>query len=183
MAVLVLVGVLIFAALTIALLLRTGKSQAIQAWLDRALPPVRRLNDCLSAGRFAAILSMMLRSGYPLEEALPLIEDAMQNRRARSKIATCRARMAEGATPPVSIEASGLFDPLHNKMVHIAFLAGQADGAMEKLSDLYQERMDTSISRLVAMIEPTLVILLSVIIGAILLSVMLPMISIISSML
>ena len=183
MVVLMLVGVFILAALAVALLMRTGKNQAIQAWLGRVFPPVRRLNDCLAAGRFAANMSMMLRSGYPLEEALPLIEDTMQNRRAHAKIRDCRARMEAGESFPDAIEAAGLFDPLHNKMVHIAVLAGQTDVTMDKLAGLYQERMDTDVSRLVAMIEPTLVILLSVIIGAILLSVMLPMISIISSML
>ena len=52
-----------------------------------------------------------------------------------------------------------------------------------KIADLYEEQVEEGISRLVAIIEPTLIALLSIVIGAILLSVMLPMAGILSSML
>jgi type IV pilus assembly protein PilC len=60
-------------------------------------------------------------------------------------------------------------------------MTGQTENVMAELADMYQDQMDNDISRLIVMIEPTMVVMLSVIIGAILLAVMLPMISIMSS--
>ena len=59
---------------------------------------------------------------------------------------------------------------------------GQVDSVMAKLAELYQENTDDRISRLVSMIEPTMVAVLSIIIGVILLSVMLPLAALMASM-
>ncbi len=183
MVVLVVAGVALVGALIVALLLRTGKRQAILSWLSRIFPPVRHLNKCLVAGRFASNMSMMLGSGYPLEESLPLIQDALEDQTGRAKVQQCIEAMHNGKAFPDAIAGAGMFDPLHNKMIQMGFATGQTDSVMAKLADLYQEQMDNDISRLVAMIEPSMVVVLSIIIGAILLSVMLPMVSIMSSIL
>jgi len=145
--------------------------------------PLRRMNERLATGRFASNLGMTLKSGYPLSEALELIEGVMADPEASAKIGQCRRKMLDGATFPNAIADTHMFDELHDKMIQIGFMTGQTDSVMEKLAGIYQERNEQDIARLVSLIEPTLVILLSVIIGAILLSVMLPMVSIISSIL
>ncbi|MCL2544892.1 MAG: type II secretion system F family protein [Clostridia bacterium] len=183
MAVLIAVGVLILVALVIALLMRTSKRRAVAAWLGKIFPPVRRMAERIAAGRFAANLGMMLKSGYPLQEALPLIEGVMDESDARAKVRLCGEEMLAGEPFPKAVADVRLFEDLHNKMIQIGFMTGQTETVMEKLAGIYQERNEQDVSRMVAMIEPTLVIMLSVIIGAILLSVMLPMISIISSIL
>jgi type IV pilus assembly protein PilC len=61
--------------------------------------------------------------------------------------------------------------------------AGREDQVMGKIAGLYEEQVEEGIDRLVAIIEPTLIALLAVVIGAVLLSVMLPMAGILSSML
>ena len=52
---------------------------------------------------------------------------------------------------------------------------------MQKMADLYEQEVDASVNRMVAVIEPVLVGVLSVVIGAILLSVMLPLMGVMSS--
>jgi type IV pilus assembly protein PilC len=59
---------------------------------------------------------------------------------------------------------------------------GREDQVLAKLSELYEEQVEDDITRLVAIIEPTLVAMLSIVIGAVLLSVMLPMAGILSSL-
>ena len=68
-------------------------------------------------------------------------------------------------------------------MIRMGVAAGREDQVMGKIADLYEEQVEDGISRLVAIIEPTLIALLAVVIGAVLLSVMLPMAGILSSML
>lgn len=181
--VLIIVGVLMVLALLIGVLMKTPKRQAVINLLSRIIRPVRTLRRSQIARRFAANLSMMMGSGYPLEEALELIEGVMDDPMGREQVGVCRRRMAEGETFPQAVMASGIFDPLHAKMIQMGFATGKTDQVMGKLANLYEEQLDTSITRMVAFIEPTMVVVLSVIIGAILLSVMLPMVSIMSSIL
>lgn len=181
MAVLILAGLAILAGLLIGLLLRTSKRFEVLHFLGKLIPPVHRLNACITAGRFASNMSMMLASGFPLEESLPLIEDVMTDPKGREKIRECKVLMEKETPFPDAISAVGMFEPLHDKMIQIGHMTGQTENVMADLADIYQDQMDNDISRLIVMIEPTMVTLLSVIIGAILLAVMLPMISIMSS--
>ena len=67
-------------------------------------------------------------------------------------------------------------------MVKMGAATGREDQVLAKLASLYEEQVEDDITRLVAIIEPTLVALLSIVIGAVLLSVMLPMAGILSSL-
>ena len=67
-------------------------------------------------------------------------------------------------------------------MIRMGVAAGREDQVMAKIAGLYEEQVEDGIDRLVAIIEPTLIALLAVVIGAVLLSVMLPMAGILSSM-
>ena len=74
-----------------------------------------------------------------------------------------------------------LFSGLYARLIQTGERAGRRDDVMRQMAVRYEEEIDDSLSTLVAVIEPTLVVLLSVIIGGILLSVMLPLISILSA--
>ncbi len=176
--VLIAVAALIVLLLIIVLLLRTKLRQQVIQFVCVIFPPLKRIYRCMAASRFAANMSMMLSSGYPLEQSLPLIEAVFDDPGAKRKIGVCIDQMGEGKTFPEAIAKADLFDKLHNKMIQIGFLSGQTDAVMHTLAGLYDEEMDSSISRLVALIEPVMVALLTVVIGGILLSVMLPLVSI-----
>ena len=82
---------------------------------------------------------------------------------------------------PEAVEQANIFDPLYGRMIRLGFAAGKTDTVMDKLSEVYEADMDERIGHLVSLIEPTLVTVLSLIIGAILLAVMLPMVSILTT--
>ena len=93
-----------------------------------------------------------------------------------------REHLEAGSTFAEAVTETGLFDELHNRMVTMGSATGREDQVLGKLAELYEEQVEDDITRLVAIIEPTLVALLSVVIGAVLLSVMLPMAGILSSL-
>ena len=65
-------------------------------------------------------------------------------------------------------------------MISIGYKTGALDSLMEKISSTYEEEIDQRLARLISVLEPTLVVILSVIVGLILLSVMLPLLGIMS---
>ena len=81
-----------------------------------------------------------------------------------------------------AVSKSKLFDGLHDRMIRMGVAAGREDQVMAEIAQQTEEEAEEGIARLVGIIEPTLVALLSVVIGAILLAVMLPMAGILSSM-
>lgn len=66
-------------------------------------------------------------------------------------------------------------------MIAVGFITGHIDGVMRKIADNYEKETDRKIHSIISVIEPTLVIFLSIVVGLILLSVILPLMGIMSS--
>ncbi|MBP1577755.1 MAG: type II secretion system F family protein, partial [Oscillospiraceae bacterium] len=79
------------------------------------------------------------------------------------------------------ITMSSIFPGIFARMVAVGFKTGKVEEVFQKLADQYEQEISDDISSLVGVIEPTLVALLSVVVGLILLSVMLPLMGIMSS--
>ena len=124
---------------------------------------------------------MMMRSGYPLDQSLEMMKGLFDDKEMQEKMTKCHEAVSEGADFADTVEKLEIFEPLHNRMIHMGSKAGQTDHVMGTLADLYSEDLDNQINRLVSIIEPTLVALMSLIIGAILLAVMLPLLSVMGS--
>ena len=180
--VLILVGAVIVIAAVMFILFKTTMHDKIMDFVCKIFPPVADIRAKTAAGRFASVMSMMVSSGFPLEEALRLIPAVLSDEMAKRKVAKCSEMMENGESFPAAVEACGIFAGIHNKMIRVGFMSGQMDNVMSKLAGIYEEEIDDSIRRMVSLIEPTLVAVLSVIIGAVLLAVMLPLASIMSSM-
>lgn len=181
--VLVLVGVVIALVLTACLLLRTRHREPVMRVLRRVLPPIDRLNRKIAAARFAGVMAMMLDSGFPIEDALDVLPGVLPDPLSRASMASLREASERGEPFTDALLRSGFFEPLHARMIRMGALAGQTDRVMAKIAGIYEEEVDEGIGALVSVIEPCLVGLLAIVIGAVLLSVMLPMAGVISSIL
>lgn len=179
---LIVAGVFIILVLVLLLLLRMDHSGKTRRALFRLLSPLGKLNRRICAGRFSSTLAMMMRGGYPLDESLELIENLFEDPDVKKNVSICREEMSKGVAFPEAVEQTGLLEKLHCRMVSVGYRAGQTDLVMSKLAALYEEETDDQIARLVSTIEPSLVALMSIIIGAILLAVMLPLLSIMGGM-
>ena len=178
--VLVLLGILILAAAAGALLFKCGKGDFIRAAFVK-IPPVRRTLEKVSASRFASVLSMLLSSGYQMEEALEFLPAILPDRNSAEKVRRIGERVGQGETMPDAVEAEGIFPGLYGRMVAIGQRTGALDSVMGKLAAIYEEEADAAIQSLTGAIEPLLVGVLSLAVGAILFSVMLPLLGVMSS--
>ena len=193
--VLALVLVFVLAALACVLLLRSkkrdralaalksGRREQVLAGLKKAFPPLRRLSMRLASSRAASVLAMMLSSGFPLEQALEMVPLVLPDEEAAGEIAQIREKMGEGVSFSDALTGSRLFDEIHRQMLRMGIAAGREDQVMAKIAETYEQQAEEGISDLVSIIEPTMVAALSIVIGAVLLSVMMPMAGIISSIL
>ncbi len=180
--ILALVALIVIAVVVGVVLMRTKHREKVMNLVQRILPALQRLNKKLSASRVASVLSMMLSGGFPTDEALEMTSNVLDDRDAAQKVKDIRAKLESGSTFAEAVTSTNLFDDLHNRMITMGSATGQEDQVLGKLASLYEEQVEDGITRLVAIIEPTLVALLSVVIGAVLLSVMLPMAGILTSL-
>ena len=180
---LVIVGVVVLAVLTCVILTRTSMKDKVLNGLRNMFVPVRNLSRKLASSRVASVLSMMLSGGFPLEESLELVPSVLNDNVAAGEVETLRKKMEDGTSFSDALTGSSLFDEMYNRMIRMGVAAGREDQVMERIARVYEEQVEDDIANLVSIIEPTLVALLSIVIGAILLSVMLPMAGIITSIL
>lgn len=178
---LVLVGVFTLLLIVAGILLRTSRRDSMLALLSGMLPSVRRVNARLSTARYASALSMMLTAGYPVEDAISLAPSVITDQKRRRQAELAAAELLNGRSFAQAAEKSALFDPMHEKMIRFGAAAGKIDAVMDKLSGIYMQEADEAVHAVVAMIEPALVAVLSIVIGGILLSVMLPLLSVLSA--
>ena len=176
------VGLAVLAILAAAVLLRSKHREKVLSIVEKLFPPVQRLGKKLSASRVASVLSMMLSGGFPMGEALEMTSKVLSDKAAADQVGAIRGGLESGKSFADAVAETQLFSELHNRMITMGSATGREDQVLGRLAGLYEEQVEDDISRLVAIIEPTLVALLSLVIGAVLLAVMLPMAGILSSL-
>ena len=180
--VLSLIAVMIIAVVTVVILMRTKHRDRVMAFLRKLLPPVQRVSHKLSSSRIAGMLGMMLSGGFPIENAIDMAANALDDEQSIAKVNEIKKSMDGGEPFADAVASSGLFTDFYNRILKIGAASGHEPQVMTKIAEVYEEQVEDDLSRLISLIEPVLVALLSIVIGAILLSMMLPMASVMSSL-
>ena len=177
--ILVIAGIAICAGLVYVFLRRSANGRIkLAEWYELVF---KKLSVRTSASRFAHVVSLMLYSGLDYDESLQFAEDLMESPRSKTMIAKIRDSLGGDIVFSEAIAQSGLFAPMYAGMIKVGQETGAMDETMARVATMLQDDLERQIGRIVSVIEPALVIFLSVVVGAILLSVMLPLLGIMSS--
>lgn len=178
----VLVGILAGIVLIIFYMTRTENGRKQRMKLCRHFRFFRELSDKISACRFAGGMYLTLKSGLNPERGLEFSEKLIADSCFREKVLSCKEKLEEGCDLGEAFQETGIFTGLYARMASIANKSGRLDEVMDKIARQYEEEIDAKLSSIIAVLEPTLVIVLSVIVGSILLSVMLPLLGIMAGL-
>ncbi|MHB1046405.1 MAG: type II secretion system F family protein [Thermoanaerobaculia bacterium] len=145
------------------------------------LPAVGVVLHEFSLSQFARALATLVGAGTPLVTALEISTGSVGNRRVSDAVASVVPKVREGAELWRSLEATGQFTSLAVEMIKV----GEATGALEEMlanvSDFYDEAIEARLQTIINLIEPVILIVMGGVIATILLSVYLPMFTILSS--
>ncbi len=165
---------LLFGVATVFSLSPTLRSQ-VAAFCNRKLGDrgvFRKVNDA----RFAQALSLAFQSGLALEEGVMLAGALLKDHpTAINRCEICHKRLSAGVDLAAALGESGMLPLSACRMLTLGMQAGKGDEVMAEIAERLSEDAGEALERNISAIEPALVLITSLLVGAILLSVMLPL--------
>ena len=169
------------AALAAALMLHGGFRERCLGVLRRRFGD-RGISRKFSNARFARGLAMAMASGLQLEEAVALAGKLLSDLPgAASRCARCEALLGQGEDLATALTAAELLTPAQSRLLAVGIRGGNADRVMDTLAEGLMEEAEEALDNFSSRVEPALVLLASLLVGVFLLSVMLPLVDIMST--
>lgn len=124
--------------------------------------------------RFARSMATLLYSGVPILNALGTTRDAVNNEIIGEQIDITSDEVRGGKSLSTSLKDRPDFLKIVPQMIKIGEDSGAIDATLDKLAVYYEDEIDETVKNLSTAIEPALMVVLGVVVGAILISVLLP---------
>lgn len=176
--------VAVFVAVVLILGLLARKNVRF-AWLERVKTAVLERSSIyhkINIRRFAGVCAMLMRAGMDTMEMLDMAKRLVNSPSFEKKIDQCADTLAESGSLVDGIKAMGIFSGFHRQMLSVGSRAGHLDEALTEIETYYEDDVERSFESAIGKFEPTVVAVLSVVVGLILLAVMLPLVGLLSSM-
>ena len=142
----------------------------------------RGVSRQMHTARLAHALAMGLRSGLPLEEALMLAGNLQGDvPAAKARCEDCVDRLDRGEDLATALKASGVLPASACRLLSLGQKSGSSDTVMEEVARRLSDESEAALDARVSKVEPTLVLVTSLLVGLILLSVMLPLMHIMTA--
>lgn len=138
------------------------------------LPLVGALWQRLILSRFAKVLGLLLVSGVPVIKAMDITSAALVNREYRSYLDRVKEELIEGGSLSLALAKSPMFPPLLIHMIAVGEKSGELEKMLIKAGNAFEREFEASITRLMALLEPLLVLGMGVCVGFVVVAVLLP---------
>jgi MSHA biogenesis protein MshG len=138
------------------------------------LPLAGKIVHKATLSRFARSLSLALKSGVPIEQALSVVAQVVDNRHIAHKVEGMRTAVERGESILRAAVASGIFTPVVLQMIAVGEETGAIDELMEEVADLYSNDVQYELKTLSQQIEPILIVFLGALVLVLALGVFLP---------
>ena len=153
------------------------RSPRFRHWLDvqaLKLPLVGSLLRQSAIARYARTLSTTFAAGVPLVEALQSVAGATGNSVFKQAVLGIKGDVAAGMPLHVAMSASGVFPGMAIQMTAIGEESGALDTLLDKLANYYEAQVATMVDNLSSLVEPLIMVILGLIVGALVVAMYLP---------
>jgi type IV pilus assembly protein PilC len=174
--------VLIFAGLAAAGFRYYYKTEKGRLVIDRTILSLPLFGDVMkkiAIARFSRTLSTLLSSGIPILEGLEITASTAGNTVIQNGLLQARKEISEGKALVDPLKRMKLFPPMVTQVVAVGEQTGELDQMLEKMADCYEEESDAAIANFLTLLEPLMIVFLGVVIGGIVISMYLPIFTLI----
>jgi general secretion pathway protein F len=155
-----LLGIAIAAFFAFRSAIATQRGRRALDALKLRLPVFGKVTRQVAIARFSRTLSTLLAGGIPIVKALEISKHVANNAVIGEAVDAARDAITEGASVAAPLRASGQFPPLVTHMVDVGERSGELEGMLGRVADAYDEQVENSISRLTALLEPALILIM-----------------------
>lgn len=128
-----------------------------------------------ASARMARTLGTLLGSGLSLVDSIGIAAKTMDNFFFKDALEEAKSAVALGQPLSQELKRTNVFPPLVYHMVGIGEEAGDIEGMLDKLADYYEEEVRAETERLMAVLEPLIIVIMAAIVGTMIISIVLPM--------
>ena len=162
--------------------LRRDRSKEIVDRLLLRLPYFGHLMRMYATSQLARTLATLLSGGLPLLNAMEVAAASVGNRALGAAMREAAPLIREGKSLMVALDSTGLVDGVALEMIKVGEQTGALADMLVAISDFFDEELDTRIATVLAMVEPIVLVLMALIVGAMLMAFYLPLFQIFSAL-
>jgi len=178
------VAILIVLVVGTVAFLQYARSETGRLTLSRLLLQIPFLGDLfhrLALSEFCRSLSTLLAGGIPLVSSMEVSVKAVSNVHLRGQLAPTTDSVREGKALAETLESTGAVPEILVDMVEVGEATGSLDVMLSDVSDFLDEEVETRLQRVLSLLEPVMLVLMGMIIATLLISVYLPLFSLLGS--
>ena len=173
-------GIIIFLILVTAIILlvkylKSEEGQYKLSIINLKIPVIKKLTQKIIVSRFTRTMGIVSSSGMSLVTSIEIVASVVGNKIAEKELLKVKEKVLKGEGLGDSIMNIKIFPPMLASMVKIGEEAGSLDSILDKTADFYDDELEREIKTATALIEPSMIVLMGIIIGFLLISILTPM--------
>lgn len=165
-------------ALTIFLIVIKLRTPSGKLWLERQLltiPGIRNLVIQAAVSRFCRTMATLQNGGVTMIDSLRIARETMRNATLEEEIKRAESKIIEGSSLSAQLMQSKYFPHMVSRMLAVGEDSGSSVIMMNKIADMYEDELEKTLSRVMALAQPVILIVMGTVIGAVMMAVLLPL--------
>jgi general secretion pathway protein F len=139
---------------------------------------IKTLVQKIEVARFARTLGTLIRSGVPILQALNIVKETISNLVIAGSLVGIHEGVKEGEGISKPLKSAGTFPPLAIHMITVGEETGRLDEMLLKVADTYDKDVRTAVKQFVSILEPLLILFMAFVVGSIVVTMILAIISV-----
>jgi len=146
------------------------------------LPVLGILMRKIAVARFTRTLGTLISSGVPILEGLDITAKTAGNAVVERALKKVRRSLEEGKSLTEPLKDSEVFPGMVTQMIAVGEQTGAMDAMLQKIADFYEEEVDAAVKDLLTALEPVMIVFLGLVVGGVVISMYLPLFSLIGKL-
>ncbi|MBA7624778.1 Type II secretion system protein F [subsurface metagenome] len=159
------------------LMFRTKKGHYVFCRIALAIPLLGKVLKGAFVAIFCRTMATLLAAGVPVLEVFNILSTMTNNDIIKSAIIQARGRLVGGLNISLSMAASGFFPNMVVKMIQVGEESGSLSNVLNTTSNYYERKVDATITTLMSLLEPIMILTVGAIVSVIVLALYLPIFS------
>jgi len=160
----------------------TYKGRRVIDGLILRAPIIGLIMRKIAVARFCRTLATLISSGVPILDGLDITAKTSGNAIVEDAVMATRKSIERGETVSAPLKETKVFPPMVTQMIGVGEATGALDTMLGKIADFYEEEVDTAVAGLLTLLEPLMIAVLGGVVGGIVVSMYLPIFSLINKL-